>query len=208
MLKYLDISKFAIDFAAGCSKAQIKNFNKGETITTYLVNRNQFCILMSGNADLVRYDINGNRIVTEHFSKDSIFGEIFYDINTNSEFIVEAREKCEVLLFSYDDINTKCKASCTFHKVLVSSMPNLIINKIMDLTSRVDLLSRRTTRDKLLGYFELLSKKQGKTFILPFTITELANYLSVDRSSMTRELSYLKKENFIKQDRNKVTLLY
>lgn len=90
----------------------------------------------------------------------------------------------------------------------MSSIPSLIITKIIDLTSRVDLLSRRTTRDKLLGYFEVLSKKYGKTFTLPFSITELANYLAVDRSSMTRELSYLKKENFIKQDRNKITLLY
>jgi len=53
-----DISKFAKDFSLGCSKALIKEFNKGETITTYLVNRNQFCILLSGIADLVRYDIN------------------------------------------------------------------------------------------------------------------------------------------------------
>ncbi len=150
----------------------------------------------------------GNRIVTERFTENSIFGEIFYDINTNSEFIVEAKEKCSVLLFSFDDINVKCKSNCPFHKVLVSSMPNLIIDKIVDLTSRVDLLSRRSTRDKLLGYFEMLSKKYGRSFTLPFTITELANYLSVDRSSMTRELSYLKKEKFIKQDRNKVTLLF
>ena len=195
-------------FAKGCSKSQIKEFNKGETITTYLVNRNQFCILISGSADLVRYDINGNRIVTERFSTNSIFGEIFYDITTNSEFIVEAKEKCTVLLFSFDDINVKCKQNCSFHKTLVNSMTNLIISKIIDLTSRVDLLSRRTTRDKLLGYFGMLSKKYGKTFTLPFSITELANYLAVDRSSMSRELSYLKSENFIKQDRNKITLLY
>lgn len=195
-------------FAKGCSKSQIKEFNKGETITTYLVNRNQFCILISGSADLVRYDINGNRIVTERFSTNSIFGEIFYDITTNSEFIVEAKEKCTVLLFSFDDINVKCKQNCSFHKTLVNSMTNLIISKIIDLTSRVDLLSRRTIRDKLLGYFGMLSKKYGKTFTLPFSITELANYLAVDRSSMSRELSYLKSENFIKQDRNKITLLY
>ena len=69
MLNDFDIAKFAADFSKGCTKCQVKNFNKGETITTYLVNRNQFCILLSGNADLVRYDINGNRIVTEHFSR-------------------------------------------------------------------------------------------------------------------------------------------
>ena len=150
----------------------------------------------------------GIKLLLNIFHGNALFGEIFYDINTNSEFIVEAKDKCKALLFSYDDINVKCKANCSFHKTLVSAMPNLIISKILDLTSRVDLLSRRTTRDKLLGYFNLLSKKYGKSFTLPFSITELANYLAVDRSSMSRELSYLKKENFIKQDRNKITLLY
>ena len=125
-----------------------------------------------------------------------------------NEFVVEAKDKCEVLLFSYDDINEKCKSNCSFHQKLITFFPDLVISKITDLTSRIELLSRRTTRDKLLGYFNLLSKQHGKNFTLPFSITELANYLAVDRSSMTRELSILKKENFIKQDRNKITLLY
>ena len=163
---------------------------------------------MSGTADLVRYDINGNRIVTEHFSTNSIFGEIFYNINTNSEFIVEAKEACKVLMFLYDDISIKCKSNCTFHKILATNFTSVILSKIMDLTSRVELLSRRTTREKLLGYFNQLSQKHGKSFTLPFSITELANYLAVDRSSMTRELSTLKKEKFIEQNRNKITLLF
>lgn len=204
----LDISAFVKEFSLNCSKVKIKSFIKGETITTFLVNRNQLCILISGNADLVRYDYNGNRIVTERFSKNSIFGEIFYHINTNSEFVVEAKDKCDVLIFSYDDINEKCKSDCTFHQKLVTTFPNLVISKITDLTARIELLSRKTTRDKLLGYFDLLSKEYGKSFTLPFSITELANYLVVDRSSMSRELSILKKDNFIKQTRNKITLLY
>lgn len=204
----VDISNFIDEFSSNCSKVQIKEFIKDETITTFLVNRNQFCILLSGSADLVRYDYNGNRLVAERFSKNSIFGEIFYHINTNSEFVVEARDKCKVLLFSYDDINKKCKSSCGFHHKLIEFFPQLVISKITDLTSRIELLSRRTTRDKLLGYFNLLSMQYGKSFTLPFSITDLANYLAVDRSSMSRELATLKKENFIKQDRNKITLLY
>ena len=58
MVNNFDISKFIDEFSANCSKVQKKDFKKGETITTYLVNRNQLCILISGTADLVRYDIN------------------------------------------------------------------------------------------------------------------------------------------------------
>ena len=203
-----NIINFIKEFSTNCSKVQIKNFEKGETITTFLVNRNQFCILISGTADLVKYDYNGNKIIAERFAENSIFGEIFYNINTNNEFIVEAKEKCKVLLYSYDDINEKCKSSCKFHQTLVAYFPDIIISKITDLTSRIELLSRRTTRDKLLGYFDLLSKRYGKSFTLPFSVTELSNYLSVDRSSMSRELAVLKNEKFIEQDRRKIKLLY
>ena len=55
MVNNFDVADFAKEFNSSCSKTQIKEFNKGETITTYLVNRNQLCILISGTADLVRY---------------------------------------------------------------------------------------------------------------------------------------------------------
>lgn len=58
MVNDFNIENFEKEFNLGCSKTQIKEFNKGETITTYLVNRNQLCILISGTANLVRYDIN------------------------------------------------------------------------------------------------------------------------------------------------------
>ena len=54
-----NIVEFTKEFSTNCSKVQIKNFEKGETVTTFLVNRNQFCILLSGTADLVKYDYNG-----------------------------------------------------------------------------------------------------------------------------------------------------
>ena len=92
-----DINNFINDFEHSCHKVQQKSFNKGEIITSYIQKRNQFCILISGNADLVRYDLNGNRSIIEHFSNNDVFGEVFYTITTNNELLVEAKEKCEVL---------------------------------------------------------------------------------------------------------------
>ena len=82
---------------------QKKTFSKNEVITSYINKRNQFCILISGNADLVRYDLSGNRTIVEHFSPSDVFGEVFYTITINNELVVEAREKCEVLFYIYDD---------------------------------------------------------------------------------------------------------
>ena len=85
-------SDFFIDFAKNCSKTQKKSFKKSEIITTYIAKRNQFCLLLSGEANLIRYDFNGNRTIVEHFSTGAIFGEIFYTVNTNNELFVEAKK--------------------------------------------------------------------------------------------------------------------
>ena len=92
-------------------------FKKDEIITTYIAKRNQICILISGSADLVRYDSNGNKTIVEHFTSNDIFGEIFYTIATNNELFVKARHNSEVLFFSYDLMKHKCKTNCAFHKI-------------------------------------------------------------------------------------------
>ena len=137
------------------------------------------------------------------------FGEVFYSITTNNELFVEAKSNCDVLIYNYYDIHTKCTKNCKFHQSLSEYLPELILDKITDLNLRIELLTKRTTRDKLLSYFNLLStKKLSKTFKIPFSLTDLADYLSVDRSAMMRELKLLKEENFIKKNGKEITLLY
>ena len=204
-----NISDFIQNFNMHCSKTQVKYFEKGEIITTYLVNRNQICILIDGSADLIRYDFKGNKNIIEHFSSNEIFGEIFYQINTNNEFFVLAKKKCEVLFFSYDNFQKKCKHNCKFHETLVSSLPNLMLKKMVDLNVHIEVLSKRSIREKILGYFTILSNQNlNKTFSLPYSFTDLADYLNVDRSAMMRELKILKEDGFIKKTGNKITLLY
>lgn len=204
-----DIEQFIKKFENSCHRVQKKTFSKNEVITSYIKKRNQFCILVSGNADLVRYDLNGNRTIVEHFSKNDVFGEVFYTITTNNELLVEAHEKCEVLFYIYDDIHNKCRNTCKFHQELSEDLPELILSKVTDLNMRIELLTKRSIRDKLIGYFTMLSTRNlSKTFTLPFSLTDLADYLSIDRSAMMRELKLLKEEGFIEKNNNKITLLY
>ena len=204
-----NITEFIKDFNTHCTKTQVKYFEKGEIITTYLVNRNQICILIDGSADLIRYDYKGNKNIIEHFSNNDIFGEIFYQINTNNEFFVLAKKKCEVLFFSYDNFQKKCKNNCKFHETLVANLPNLMLKKMVDLNVHIEVLSKRGIREKILGYFTILSNQNlNKTFSLPYSFTDLADYLNVDRSAMMRELKILKEDGFIKKTGNKITLLY
>ncbi len=209
MISKLDIEKFLNDFTVNCKSIQRKNFKKGHTITTYIEKRNQICILLNGEADLVRYDLNGDKTIIEHFTKNDIFGEAFYIVTTNNELSVEAKKNCEILFFSYDNIHQKCKSNCKFHQTLSENFASLILEKVMLLNTRVEILTKRSIREKLRGYFNILSTRNlSRSFTLPFSLTDLADYLSVDRSAMMRELKSLKDEGFIKKSGNKITLLY
>ena len=205
----MELPNIIEELSSTCLKMQKKEFPKGSIITTYMEKRKQICILLSGKADLIRYDFNGNKDIIERFNSHDIFGEAFYPVNTNNELFVLATEKCEVLLFLYDDIHIKCKNNCKNHNLLVSSLLELILNNAIHQNTRIEILSKRTIRDKLLTYFSILSTKNfSKTIYLPFSLTSLADYLSVDRSAMMRELKSLIDEGFISKNRNKIKLLY
>ena len=202
------IETFCNNLINNCDKIQVKNFEKNEIITTYIVKRNQICIVLEGSATLVRYDFNGNQMIVERFNQFDVFGEIFYQINTNNELFVISKEKSKILIFNYDIFEKKCKKNCKFHEDLILGLPNLALGKVSDLNLRIELLSKRTIRDKLISYFKILSEKNfNKTFTLPMSLTDLSDYLSIDRSAMMRELSYLKNEHIIQKSGNKITLL-
>ena len=123
--------------------------------------------------------------------------------------MVEAKTKCTVLFYIYDQLKEPCTKKCEFHSSLSEHLPELILDKITDLNTRIELLTQRTTRDKLLMYFSLIStRKLSKTFELPLSLTDLADYLSVDRSAMMRELKLLKEDKMVDKIGNRIILLY
>ena len=162
---------FFESFRTNCRKTQVKDFKKSSTITNYVEKRNQICILLKGEADLIRYDLNGNKTIIRHLTENSIFGEVFSSASTNNELFVSAKTDCSVLFFDYDNIFQKCRQNCPFHNTLIQNFYLLIVDEIVNLNTRVELLTKKNIREKILSYFELLSsKKLNKTFILPFSI--------------------------------------
>ena len=205
----MDISHLAHEISCKCIKAQKKVFPAGSVITTYMEKRKQICILLSGKADLIRYDLKGNQDIIERFNENSIFGEVFHNVNTNNELFVLATKECEVLIFLYDDLRIKCKQNCSFHTTLVSTILELVLKNTISQNTRIEILSKRSIREKLLSYFNTLSNKAfSKNITLPFSLTNLADYLSVDRSAMMREIKNLTDEGFISKNGNRIKLLY
>lgn len=204
-----NIKDFIESFSDNCENAQKKYFKKNQIITTYIQKRNQICILLRGEADLVRYDFNGAKSIIEHYICDDIFGEAFYIITVNNELSVEAKKDCEVLFFSYNNLYNKCNEDCKFHKILTENFSKIFVEKMKTLNTRIEILTKRSIREKILGYFNILSTRSlSKTITIPFSLTDLADFLSVDRSAMMREIKSLKDEGFIEKEGNKFKLLY
>jgi len=199
-----------LEIKNNCEKIQEKKFPKGAIITSYIEKRKQIFILLEGEASLIRYDEKGNKDIVDFFRPGNVFGETFYNVNVSSELSVEANKNCKVLIILYDDVMTKCKHSCKFHDKLNSALLDLLFQNTMHQNSRIEVLSKRTIREKLHIYFEILSSESFSNIItLPFSFTDLADFLSINRSAMMRELKDLEDEGFIQKiEKKKLKLLY
>ena len=99
----------------------------------------------------------------------------------------------------------RCEKACQHHSQLVQNMFSLAAEQIQRLSRRVEVLSRRTIREKLLRYFALQCGAEGTgSFTLPFTLSALAEYISTDRSAMMRELRKLREEGTVEITGKKV----
>lgn len=185
-----------------------KIFKKGEIISTYIDKRHQYVMLIEGEADLIRYDVNGNKTIIEKYIDKDLFGDVFYTIYTNNELFVEAKKKSEVLIFNYEDLVSNFNKDSKYKKV-IDALFSVYTDKILVMNNRIEVLTKRTIREKLLSYFQIMtSRKLKKSFYLPFTYTDLADYLSIDRSAMMREIKNLIDDGIIKKEAERITLLF
>lgn len=191
-----------------CLSAREKFYEAGETIFTFGDKFRPVGIIQSGSAAIVRYEMNGSRTILEHLGEQDIFGELLVTHNQLYENVcVIGETNCRILFLDYSHIISPCAKACRCHHQLIQNMLMIISQKNLLLSERVELLSKRTIREKLLCYFfQLASKNKSCTFDLPFTMSDLADYLSVDRSAMTRELKKMREEGILSLNRRHICL--
>ena len=196
-----------VKYMLKCFQAKTITYKKDITIISNLANTNIIGIIIDGEANLIRNDYNGNKIVLEKLERGSIFGEVFSSYS--DELSVIATSECIVTTFDYEHIIKRCKKSCPYHNEVINNMLQLLAKKVVVMNNRIDVLTKKTIREKLLEYFSIQEKENiSKTFYLKLNYTELADYLGVDRSALMREIKNLKNEGFIETKLNRIKLLY
>lgn len=177
------------------------SFKKEHIIISNLFENDLIGIITSGTAAIIKYDYLGNRDILDNLEYDSMFGKSFLYMDSDASIV--ATTDCEVLFLDYDKL---LENRVKFEKIN-ANINNIIAHKINELYERVEILSKRTIKEKLICYFKMLVMKKGKkTISLPITYIELADYLSVDRSAMMRELKRLKDTKIISTNGKKITI--
>lgn len=182
-------------------------FKKNMVILSTLKRENIIVYVESGYLEIIENDYNGNQIIIEEIKNNELFGSMFSSIS-NDECDIVTIEDSQIIVIEYNNI-INYKSNDDFYNQFIQNLLKILSEKIVEKNERIEILSKKSIRNKLLEYFKLMSKKNGsRNIYLPFTFSQLATYLAIDRSAMSRELKNLKEEGFIDIKNRKITLLY
>jgi len=166
------------------------------------------CVVVSGAIQIIKNDYNGNSYLVEEYEENEIFDSISQPI-LHDEYVMIAKNDTKVIMIEFDNIVSESTINTASYNHFLKNLLKIMDKNITKRNERIEILVNKTIRNKLLAYFKLMSKKyNSKVFLLNMTFTELADYLAVDRSSMNRELRYLKDEGLIRVSKRKIVLLY
>ena len=173
------------------------------------VNRDDFIALIDrGSVQLVFNDYDGNKTIIEELKAGEIFGTLTSSIRPDDISAI-TKEETEITFIEYDQITNDEIIKTDFYIIFIKNLIRILTEQLNNRNTRIELLTKRTTRDKLLSYFKYMAQKTGyRRFKMPMSFTELADYLSLDRSAMTREIKYLKEEGFIEVSGKRITIEY
>ncbi len=219
MKKYLKILKSCSLFAEireekllkmlNCLGARIIAVDKKYTIFAEGNAAKYIGIVLSGSVQIIQMDYYGNRNIISESSAGEIFGESFACAEVQAMPIsVVANEPGEVMLIDCSHILHTCSNHCEFHQQLIFNLMKDLASKNIMFHQKIEITSKRTTREKLMSYLSMEAQKYGDMcFEIPFDRQELADYLEVDRSGLSAEISKLRREGILKSQRNRFELL-
>ena len=193
----------------GCFGAKPQKFEKGEAILSEGDPVRWIGVVLSGTVQIVQVDYYGNRSMMAKLGPADIFAEAFACAGVK-EMPVDAvaAETTEVLLIDAGRMLQPCSAQCSFHQRLIRNLLKVVASKNLALRQKIEITSQRSTREKLMAYLLLQAKRAGKdSFSIAYDRQELADFLEVDRSGLSAEISKLRKEGKLICRKNHFQLL-
>lgn len=191
-----------------CLSPRIQHYRKGEFIFHLQETNVPLGLVLSGMVYVMKEDFWGERTILSAVDIGEIFAEAFSAIPGKPlEVSVVAAKDTTVLLLDFNRVLHTCSNACVFHTRLVQNLIATLAGKNIMLTRKLETISKKTTRQKLLAFLSMEANKQNNsTFTIPYNRQELADYLCVERSAMSAELSKLQRDGLISYEKNRFRL--
>lgn len=193
----------------GCLGAKVERFDKKYTVIAEGTPAKYIGIVLSGSVQVLQVDYYGNRSILSSISAGEMFAEAFACAEIPAVPVsVIANEPSEIMLIDCRHILHTCANGCGFHQQLIFNLMKNLANKTLLFHQRIEVTSKRTTREKLMTYLMQQAKiANSNRFTIPFDRQELADYLEVDRSGLSAEIGKLRKEGIIESTKKHFELL-
>lgn len=198
------IEEKEIEAMLNCLSAEKCSYRKGECVFHRGERIDRVALLLEGCIHIQKEDYWGNLSILNEISEGEVFGEVYACLkNEEMRSNAAAVKNSEVLFLDVNRILTTCSSACSFHGRLIRNLLACLASKNRILTQKLEHMSRRTTREKLLSYLSEQSlKANSPSFDIPFNRQQLADFLSVDRSAMSNELCKMRDEGILEFSRN------
>ncbi len=201
------IDDLHIEVMSNCVNVKKKSFQTGEYILSFGLRQKMIGLVESGKADIVRVDVDGNESVIKTLTPGSIFNDAFSCYTTNSVFVI-SRTITEIYFIDYPQILTNCLMGCKYHSMMVQMIVHLFTENSISLNEKIEILSYSKIRERILAFLHIgIGNNETNCYKLPFSISEFAEFLCVDRSALMRELKKMEEENIIKRENKTIILL-
>ena len=198
-----DISENDMQALAFCLKIKFRNYNKNDTIISPGQPFEDVVMILKGGAKIEDVDPFGDISLITKLKVGDVYGleNIFAGEQEFSDYLI-ATEHCLVMLMNKHRLITPCQNRCKRHDTVIRNLMRVIVERNAQLSTKLKLMSKKNTRSKVFAYLYNQSKLASSPYFdLPYNKTELANYLSVDRSALSTVLSKLREEGVIDFDK-------
>ena len=189
-----------------CFGIKTKTFKKNSFILKIGSKINFLGVMLAGEAVISKADSLGKNVILETLKINDIFGHNIVCLGVNKSPVdVIAQSDCEILFLPFEKVVTPCSKLCSYHLQLIKNVMKMISKRNSLLTDKIDILGQKTTREKILAMLQSY-KIDNQPFSIPFSREQMAKFLCVDRSAMSRERCKMRDEGLLKFHKNYVEL--
>ena len=191
-----------------CLGARRQRLAKGETLMRLGDRADRIGVLLSGTLSVSAYDLEGRRSIIKRIGPAEIVAASQSLSGAKAMSVdVEADEDSEVLVLKAVRILSPCENACSFHSRLVHNLMRTLAAKTMELNRKIEILSHRSTQDRLMAYLRSVAQQKGANeFDIPFDRQQLADFLCVERSALSAEIGRLSRLGLITSRKSHFTL--